>query len=86
MKDLEVSKGVETRNIFIFRHNVFRVVHLTGVETRNISRKIFRLLSIDGISMVILCVSTTTRSVASLLPHINLPGQNLMFEKNYIRL
>ena len=37
--------GVETRNIFIFRLNIFRVVNLMGVETRNISWKIFRLLS-----------------------------------------
>ena len=31
--------GVETRNIFRFRLNSFRVVHLMGVETRNICVK-----------------------------------------------
>ena len=29
--------GVETRSIFIFRLNIFRVVHLTGVETRKVA-------------------------------------------------
>ena len=36
---------VETRNIFILHF-----VDLLGVETRNIASKIFRLLSIDGVS------------------------------------